>query len=143
MDDIEKGEFNSTFRNISIAGFDINKDKTVRVKLQAIPINDDSKKKESKSRVCYNQYKNNIMRNIFICRNFYLLVHFLVYIQLSGSNGMMRIQFQFFLLNGIILVMIMLKNIRSFWITKKFIMSLFFIIDFFLLLSMKYSIGKS
>ena len=127
MNDIERGEFESTSHDISIAGFDI--DKTIHVKLQAIPIHDDSKIRESKSRVCYNHYKNNITIKILICRNFQVLVHFLVYIQLSGSNGMIRNQL--FLLTGIILVMIMLKNIRSFWITKKFIMSLFLIFNFF------------
>jgi hypothetical protein len=51
----KRDEFESTFHNISISGFDTNKDKIVRVRIQAIPINDKWRIRESKDCVCDNQ----------------------------------------------------------------------------------------
>jgi len=58
VDNCNRGEFESDYHNIAISGFDIEEGKLVNVKIQAVPIYDNCKKtKESKSCVCYIQYR--------------------------------------------------------------------------------------
>jgi hypothetical protein len=60
----------STFRSISVSGFDTRKklSKDYYVKLRAIPNDIRLNERESTTHVCNNQQNKNIMREIFISR---------------------------------------------------------------------------
>lgn len=75
----KRDEFEATYDEISISGFDIKKDKKINIKIQAIPIDQNWKTiiKESKPCVCYIQNRKTI-RHILISRISILLMTFLV-----------------------------------------------------------------
>jgi hypothetical protein len=78
----KRDEFEATYDEISISGFDIKKDKKdkkVNIKIQAIPFDPNWKtiRKESKPCVCYIQNRKSI-RHILIFRISILLMKFLV-----------------------------------------------------------------
>jgi len=78
VDDCYRGEFESNYQNISISGFDIEKEKPVNVKIRAVPIHDNCNEiKESEDYVCYIQYRRKHIIHFFVFRNLHLIVNVL------------------------------------------------------------------